>query len=252
MSVFPGATPPASSANPSDTLANAGHTALHNNDRDEIRALALKMGTGASIPAAGQVLVSTGAGTSSWAQVNLSTTVTGILPVANGGTGNATLAALKTDMAFVKGDVGLGNVDNTSDATKNSASGTLTNKIINANNNTITNIGASEMEPQEAWIAPTFTNSWVNYDVTYNQCGYYKDNFGIVHLRGLVKNGVDGTSIFTLPAGYRPQYRELLVIASVDHYGRLDIPTDGTVIPSAGTTENGWVCLDGVTFRAYQ
>ncbi len=41
-----------------------------------------------------------------------------------------TLATLKTDLVLVKGDVGLGNVDNTSDATKNSATATLANKTI--------------------------------------------------------------------------------------------------------------------------
>lgn len=40
------------------------------------------------------------------------------------------LSQTKRDLALVKGDVGLGNVDNTSDATKNSATATLTNKRI--------------------------------------------------------------------------------------------------------------------------
>jgi hypothetical protein len=43
---------------------------------------------------------------------------------------NRTPAQLKTDLALVKGDVGLPNVDNTSDATKNAAAATLTNKRI--------------------------------------------------------------------------------------------------------------------------
>jgi hypothetical protein len=41
-----------------------------------------------------------------------------------------TAAQLKTDLNITKADVGLGNVDNTSDATKNSATATLTNKRI--------------------------------------------------------------------------------------------------------------------------
>lgn len=41
---------------------------------------------------------------------------------------NRTMAQVKTDLVLVKGDVGLGNVDNTSDATKNSATSTLSNK----------------------------------------------------------------------------------------------------------------------------
>lgn len=43
---------------------------------------------------------------------------------------NRTPAQAKTDLALAKGDVGLGNVDNTSDSTKNSATATLTNKRI--------------------------------------------------------------------------------------------------------------------------
>lgn len=41
------------------------------------------------------------------------------------------------NLAIVKGDVGLGNVDNTSDATKNAAAVSLTNKTISATTNTI-------------------------------------------------------------------------------------------------------------------
>jgi hypothetical protein len=47
---------------------------------------------------------------------------------------NKTLTSpvINTPTGIVKGDVGLGNVDNTSDATKNSASATLTNKTVEA------------------------------------------------------------------------------------------------------------------------
>jgi hypothetical protein len=55
--------------------------------------------------------------------------------LSNGVTGSgvivlATSPALTTPTGIVKGDVGLGSVDNTSDATKNSATVTLTNKRI--------------------------------------------------------------------------------------------------------------------------
>lgn len=43
-----------------------------------------------------------------------------------------TSPAITTPTGIVKGDVGLGNVDNTSDATKNTASATLTNKTLTA------------------------------------------------------------------------------------------------------------------------
>lgn len=69
--------------------------------------------------------------------------VTDDLPVIfDGTTGklikSKTYAAFKTLLALVKGDVGLGNVDNTSDATKNAASATLTNKTISGASNTLT------------------------------------------------------------------------------------------------------------------
>lgn len=65
------------------------------------------------------------------------TTAPGLTPGSNGAAtsylrGNGTWAAL------TKTDVGLGNVDNTSDATKNAATVTLTNKTMSLTNNTIT------------------------------------------------------------------------------------------------------------------
>lgn len=113
-------------------------------------------------------------------------------------------------------------------------------------------VTAAKIENQQAWQTPTMTNGWVTYDGTYNPPGYMKDSLGFVHLRGLIKNGTDGTSMFTLPAGYRPEYRELLAGASEDHYGRIDVTTAGQVIPSATTTAPGWVCIDGLTFKAFQ
>jgi hypothetical protein len=87
VSNFPSSLPSAGSASSSATLAAAGHASLHNNGADESRAIATKVGTGASTPTTGTVLRASGAGTSSWAQVNLSSDVTGVLPVAQGGTG---------------------------------------------------------------------------------------------------------------------------------------------------------------------
>lgn len=52
-------------------------------------------------------------------------------------------AAAKTLLGLGKADVGLGNVDNTSDASKDSASTTLTNKTIDGGSNTLQNIPQS-------------------------------------------------------------------------------------------------------------
>jgi len=102
---------------------------------------------------------------------------------------------------------------------------------------------------EEAWIVPAFMNSWTNYDTTYNPAGYFKDSLGIVHLRGLVKNGTNNTTIFTLPVGYRPSNRELQAVqTNLNIIGRVDILADGQVTVVSGS--NVWVSLDGITFRA--
>ena len=101
----------------------------------------------------------------------------------------------------------------------------------------------------EAFIAPTFLNSWVNFDATtFNAAGYYKDGFGIVHLRGLVKTGTVALAIFTLPAGYRPVKTELFSVVSNNAFGRVDVDTGGNVILTIGS--NAFASLDGITFRA--
>lgn len=69
---------------------------------------------------------------------NLSDGVTG-----TGAVVRANSPALITPTGIVKGDVGLGNVDNTSDTTKWAAVATLTNKVINAVSNTISNLATS-------------------------------------------------------------------------------------------------------------
>lgn len=69
---------------------------------------------------------------------NLSDGVTGTGQVVR-----ATSPEILTPTGIVKGDVGLGNVDNTSDATKNAAAATLTNKTINGSDNTLSNLATS-------------------------------------------------------------------------------------------------------------
>jgi hypothetical protein len=63
--------------------------------------------------------------------------------VQDGETKQANASVVKTYVkdGLSKSDVGLGNVDNTSDATKNSATVTLTNKTISGSSNTLSNIG---------------------------------------------------------------------------------------------------------------
>ena len=81
--------------------------------------------------------------------------------------------------------------------------------------------------------------------VSIKNVGY---QFGVVHLRGLVKSGTVGLAIFNLPEGYRPSAREAIATISNGAIGRCDIKTSGNVIAYIGN--NAWFSLDGITFRA--
>jgi hypothetical protein len=70
-----------------NTLKVDVHASQHNLEQAEILAVQTKVGTGSSTPASGTVLRGNGAGTSIWGQVALTTDVTGVLPIANGGNG---------------------------------------------------------------------------------------------------------------------------------------------------------------------
>lgn len=88
-----------------------------------------------------EITVTNGNGVSGNPTLSLPTTLTFTGKTVTGGSFSS--PAITTPTGIVKADVGLGNVDNTSDATKNSAVATLTNKTINGSSNTITNVSLS-------------------------------------------------------------------------------------------------------------
>lgn len=108
--------------------------------------------------------------------------------------------------------------------------------------------------PVEQWTeigsdgAPAFENSWVNYDSLHNSAAFYKDPFGIVKLKGLVKTGTIGTAIFTLPTNYRPDKYCVYPIIANDAIATLNVLDDGQVVPTTGS--NVWLSIDFVSFRA--
>ena len=99
------------------------------------------------------------------------------------------------------------------------------------------------------WNIPTLQNSWVIYSGFFSEPGYWKDDFGVVHLRGVVKDGVvaPATPVFTLPVGYRPPLTEIFAIPTSTGYGALYVNVDGLVSISSGG--NVWAAMDGITFR---
>lgn len=99
---------------------------------------------------------------------------------------------------------------------------------------------------QEAWITPTLQNTYAS--VLGYPVGYYKDDFGVVHLKGRVGTGTAGTIIFTLPVGYRPS-ADIYIICAVDNgssYTRVKISAIGGQIYT-GTYVN-FVDLASISF----
>jgi hypothetical protein len=110
------------------------------------------------------------------------------------------------------------------------------------------------------------TPMWQNADSSHNSAGFYKDSTGTVHLKGLVKfinnTGNTGTvrlacntnnAVFTLPQGYRPAVREVLLSVSNDVPIRVNVDSNGGIYTCNQTRDwagGEWVSLDGLSFRA--
>jgi hypothetical protein len=119
---------------------------------------------------------------------------------------------------------------------------------------------------------------WSNFDSDHNSAAFFKDPWGIVHLKGLVKASDDPDSgdgvcnsllspldsiVFTLPAGYRPARKEVqATLSGSDEIGRIGIegdPASDFYFPgevhiernaAAFTKAKSYLSLDGITFRA--
>lgn len=78
---------------------------------------------------------------------------------------------------------------------------------------------------------PAFVNSWVNGGGGYQAMQFRLDALGRVWIRGYASTGTNGTTIFTLPAGYRPATRIITVaLSGTTGSTYLDIDTAGNVV----------------------
>ena len=145
-------------------------------------------------------------------------------------------ASTSNPHGVTKAQVGLGSVDNTSDANKPVSTATQTALNLKAN------------KAQEAWFTPTLINGWVAFGGAEDGPTYYKDNFGNVKLRGVVKSGTLSVSMFMLPIGYRPAKNKYCPVISNNVPGAVLIDPSGGVIPLAGTS-NVFVALDSISFK---
>lgn len=99
------------------------------------------------------------------------------------------------------------------------------------------------------WIDMTLINGWVDYDtLLYRKAQYYKDKFGWVHLRGLIKNGTVGNPFTVLPTAYRPNTRYMEVASTSLGSANCAVLQDGicNIISGSGAS---WFSLNGIKFR---
>ena len=150
---------------------------------------------------------------------------------------NKTLTApvINSPTGIVKGDVGLGNVDNTSDATKNSATATLTNKTIDYANNTLTNVvgvTATQTLTNKTLTAPTIASA--NLTTALTLAGAAGTNGQVLTSAG------SGLPSWTTPAS--PSALTLLSTVTASNSTTVDIETtfsstyDAYIIVASGVT----------------
>ena len=85
----------------------------------------------------------------------------------------------------------------------------------------------------------------------YRAPAFFKDRDGIVHLEGSVQNvdPVEGSPVFTLPVGYRPDARVQFETHSYQQVGTIVVEANGDVL-LLGDTRFG--AMDGMEYRASQ
>ena len=100
---------------------------------------------------------------------------------------------------------------------------------------------------------PDFNSSWKNFGPSFAPAGFYKDQFGIVHLQGLVDPPGFAGAIFALPEGYLPDqsynFTFFGAIADSAKIVPIQVEADGDVTAATSDYSNS-LSLDGITFRA--
>ena len=113
----------------------------------------------------------------------------------------------------------------------------------------------AELNTSERSCSDAGTERWENYAGGFHSAGFYRDPFGRVHLRGLVKKSAAAgndpdCAIFNLPAGYRPEGHTVFSSIANNQLVRVSVYSNGEVDPEALPTGGGnFLSLEGISFR---
>lgn len=98
---------------------------------------------------------------------------------------------------------------------------------------------------------PAFKNGFQNSSLGAS-AGFFKDQFGVVHLQGDVDPPGGANTIFTLPPGYRPDQTGAggpqFVVRADAGVNVVDVDSEGDVTLLNSATNH--VAINGITFRA--
>lgn len=158
--------------------------------------------------------------------------------------------AAKAILSLGKADVGLANVDNTSDASKNSATATLTNKTIDGGSNTLQNIPQSAVTGLAASLANVLP-------AQASQAGKFLKTDGTAVSWGTVKETESHYLVFNSTTGWPTRPADSLPVLWVGGAAPGDMPSQlssvvGDVwIPASGDGEAAGVVEANVQTGSY-
>lgn len=134
-------------------------------------------------------------------------------------------------------------------AASNLSNGTTgSGAVVLANAPTFT---ATPTVPTPTFTAPTLGTGWA-YWGSGAQAGYTKLVGEMVVLKGLLKGGASGSTIFTLPAGSRPSELHLFRCVYSNSTARVDVQADGQVVATGYADPAQLIDLSCVRFVAQQ
>jgi hypothetical protein len=117
-------------------------------------------------------------------------------------------------------------------------------------------ITEGKLAPAEPWheVSSFAFSRWANQGGLYETTAYYKDPYGTVHFKGLVKALVTigtCTVIFYLPSGYKPAATSVFSVPkNISGTGTIEVDQSGQVAACTGAAVNDTYSLDPITYRA--
>ena len=109
---------------------------------------------------------------------------------------------------------------------------------------------AKANKTQSAWTVPNFENGWGEFSPIF-PVGYFVDDFGFCHLRGLVSAGIVGVDIFNIPFQLSHEGSTRYATASDNLFGVALAERNGSggTLIRAAVGSSAWFSLDGIVFQ---